>query len=521
MFRNKKEAGSSKPEANNKQEKIRSAFKFIVLSLFLLPFIASQAYGFAFLGFVSPSNAYRFTNPSNIPYRISSFFLDGSASSMQAVRNAVVTWDNGNTALNFSEVSSSELVYVYSENQGGSGTLAYAQPVISGKTIYYDYVNFNSYYSWSTNPTTGQYDIERVALHEFGHVIGLSHPDQADDYAANYDCSLHPVNATGQEVMNSTGSTGSQSHSLTQDEVCGRDYLYDAVAPAAVTDLSGSKLSSTSIDMYWTAPGDDGTSGTASSYDIRQSTSAIDASNFSSANQLSGVPAPASAGTVQHFTVSGLDGSTTYYFAMKTKDEFGNVSEMSNVMTMGPLNRAPIASGVATPSSPNETEMVQLDASGSSDPDGDTLTYQWRQVSGAISVTLVNATSAVASFSAPEVSKDEELIFELSVSDGTLSSQATIAVTVKQVNKAPVLEAIGTQGTEEAATLSIQVSGSDADGDTLVYSASDLPEGASFDTQTKIFSWTPDYSQSGNYPVTFTVSDGFLTDSETVTITVA
>ena len=62
----------------------------------------------------------------------------------------------------------------------------------------------------------------------------------------------------------------------------------------------------------------------------------------------------------------------------------------------------------------------------------------------------------------------------------------------------------------------------DPDGDALTYSASGLPTGASFDPATKTFSWTPSFTQAGPYPgVTFTASDGTLTASETIAITIA
>jgi len=64
------------------------------------------------------------------------------------------------------------------------------------------------------------------------------------------------------------------------------------------------------------------------------------------------------------------------------------------------------------------------------------------------------------------------------------------------------------------------LSAADADGDQLVYSASNLPDGASFDPETKTFSWTPRYDQAGIYTIHFEVSDGVLTDEEDVTITV-
>jgi uncharacterized membrane protein len=69
--------------------------------------------------------------------------------------------------------------------------------------------------------------------------------------------------------------------------------------------------------------------------------------------------------------------------------------------------------------------------------------------------------------------------------------------------------------------LQFAVSASDLDGDTLTYSASDLPAGASFNPATQTFAWTPDYDQAGSYAgARFEVSDGALSDSEEMTITV-
>lgn len=57
-------------------------------------------------------------------------------------------------------------------------------------------------------------------------------------------------------------------------------------------------------------------------------------------------------------------------------------------------------------------------------------------------------------------------------------------------------------------------------GRTLAFSAANLPEGAAFGPQARTFSWTPSCTQSGRYDVTFTVSDGAASDSETARITV-
>lgn len=105
----------------------------------------------------------------------------------------------------------------------------------------------------------------------------------------------------------------------------------DATPPAAVADLTVTGTTGTSITVRWTAPGDDGTTGTAKSYDIRYSTSAITSTNWSTATTVTGEPTPTAAGTQQSFTITGLAGSRTYYIAIKTTDDAGNLSALSNV----------------------------------------------------------------------------------------------------------------------------------------------------------------------------------------------
>ncbi len=111
----------------------------------------------------------------------------------------------------------------------------------------------------------------------------------------------------------------------------------DTTAPAAVTDLAASNVTTGSLTLTWTAPGDDGSVGTASSYDIRYSTNAISDATWSSAQPLGSVPSPRPAGTVQSIAVSGLASNTTYYFAMKASDEVPNVSGISNVVCVKTL----------------------------------------------------------------------------------------------------------------------------------------------------------------------------------------
>ena len=117
----------------------------------------------------------------------------------------------------------------------------------------------------------------------------------------------------------------------------------DVTPPGGITDLAVTATTGTSLTLRWTAPGNDGTTGTAASYDIRYSILPITAANWSLATTAPGEPAPAAAGTVQTFTLAGLAGSATYYVAMKTADASGNVSVLSNVVSGTTLDVIPPA----------------------------------------------------------------------------------------------------------------------------------------------------------------------------------
>jgi hypothetical protein len=82
----------------------------------------------------------------------------------------------------------------------------------------------------------------------------------------------------------------------------------------------------------------------------------------------------------------------------------------------------------------------------------------------------------------------------------------------------PVLHPIGDKLIGQGETLVFTIDGFDGNNDPLVFSASPLPPGATFDPGTRTFSWTPANQHAGNYDVTFTVNDGTLSDEETITV---
>ncbi len=105
----------------------------------------------------------------------------------------------------------------------------------------------------------------------------------------------------------------------------------DIIPPDAITDLD-SEADETTITLSWTAPGDDGSTGTAAFYEIRRSEELITEANWSDATLLDNPPSPQPAGTVQSYDVTGLASGIVYYFAIKTFDDAMNVSDLSNVI---------------------------------------------------------------------------------------------------------------------------------------------------------------------------------------------
>jgi hypothetical protein len=124
----------------------------------------------------------------------------------------------------------------------------------------------------------------------------------------------------------------------------------DTIPPAAITDLKAYRTFYSEPDrliLEWTAPGDDANTGKATEYDIRFSTSPITENNWDTAIQLTGEPIPSLAGTKENFTVTGLMNNTIYYFAIKTKDDSNNWSELSNVADKSTLPAIIAKSGSA------------------------------------------------------------------------------------------------------------------------------------------------------------------------------
>ena len=170
------------------------------------------------------------------------------------------------------------------------------------------------------------------------------------------------------------------------------------------------------------------------------------------------------------------------------------------------LNNPPLAD--AGPDQAINVASVNLDGSGSSDPDGNLLSYSWSK-NGNVIATEVNPTVTLA---------DGSHTITLTVSDGELSATDQMVVDVV-TNVAPIADAGDNQSIDcviSNVDVTLDGSGSsDADGDDLTYSwllgGNEVSTDASFNTSLG----------NGSHTFTLTVSDGNASSSAEVTVSIA
>jgi hypothetical protein len=131
--------------------------------------------------------------------------------------------------------------------------------------------------------------------------------------------------------------------------------------------------------------------------------------------------------TVEQPTFVAPTSATILTFQLVVNDGQNNSEPATVTIRVDDLPVAAIKN--PNPQTVNVGDTVILDGSGSTDPNGKSLTYLWTQTSGSPTVTLSDATAVQPTFVAP--SGDPTLVFQLIVNDGLFSSQpATVTITV-------------------------------------------------------------------------------------------
>jgi hypothetical protein len=108
----------------------------------------------------------------------------------------------------------------------------------------------------------------------------------------------------------------------------------DATAPDRVGDLQATAIGNGQVTLTWTAPGDDGSQGTAAHYTLHGREGALTASTWSSPGAVVlSTAAPQPGGQQESMTVT-VPHAGSWTFGIKATDEIPHTSPVSNTVTV-------------------------------------------------------------------------------------------------------------------------------------------------------------------------------------------
>ena len=210
----------------------------------------------------------------------------------------------------------------------------------------------------------------------------------------------------------------------------------------------------------------------------------------------------------------GAGGS--YPVTVQASDGQGGKAEQAFTITVTQPNSAPeITSSAVLNATVDAVYSYDVEAS---DADLDPLDFSLLTAPAGM---VIDALSGLITWT-PTTQGDFPVDVQVEDPHGASDTQSFTISVAPAANVAPVLAPIGNRSVAPGATLVVQLSASDVNGDPLIFSAAPLPlpAGAMLGSGSGVFTFAPEDSQSGTFDITFSVSDGELADSETVQITV-
>ena len=221
------------------------------------------------------------------------------------------------------------------------------------------------------------------------------------------------------------------------------------------------------------------------------------------------------------------DQSGSYVATFLADDTFGGMDQESVTITVNDLNLPPVLNAIGDKSVERGTMLnVFLSAS---DPEDGSLTFSTLNLPSYGSLTdFGNGTANLAFTPGPQTPLGTTTMTVV-VSDGSSTDSETFRVTVtaSSAQSPPVLSAIGNRTVAEGATLNVDVSATDGDGDALQWTST-LPSFAALvpltsgaGTATARLTIHPGYCDAGNHAANVSVNDGMFSDYEAFTITVS
>jgi hypothetical protein len=229
-------------------------------------------------------------------------------------------------------------------------------------------------------------------------------------------------------------------------------------------------------------------------------------------------------GNPTHGTLSGTTPNLTYTpavdyngsdsFTYKANDGTANSNVATVTITITVVNDVPVVQEQTVTTAEDTTAAITLSAT---DVDGDSLTYAvvGNPTHGTLSGTTPNLTYT------PAVDYNGSDSFTFKAIDGEAeSSVAAVSITMTAVNDAPVANA-QTVTTPEDTAIDISLTGTDSDGDSLIFTILDNPTHGTLSGTALALTYTPALDYAGPDSFTFKANDGTVqSNTGTINITI-
>ncbi len=222
------------------------------------------------------------------------------------------------------------------EQSSGKGVIAFGNNDFPGTPRYITYTTAGGWGTPASANSIGATNIRWLSL------VALSNANDilmaCSDSETTPDLNLQKWNASSWDAVTEIETNTSARESFAASYRWDTHATFDTVAPGAVSTLTGIVLGDGAVRLTWTAPGDDGFSGVlkcGSRYLFVYSTATPTDSELTWPSTYSTLISTyaVNPSDIQQRIISGLPFETTWYFRLRTRDEAGNWSALSNAAT--------------------------------------------------------------------------------------------------------------------------------------------------------------------------------------------